>query len=82
MSEPHQCDQAEEEHSVAAEHLLAIWTSLTPGNIVSIRGLDPRDHVGTVESKTRDGPIIWVRDDLNERRLFHFPQCISLRFIQ
>lgn len=29
------------------------------------------DHIGTVEPVTNDGLIIWIKDDLNERRLFH-----------
>lgn len=74
---------AEEEHDEGVEkHPLVIWTSLNPGDLVSLRGLDIRDFVGTVESRTSDGLIIWIRDDLNERRLFHFRECQSIRVIK
>lgn len=63
------------------KHPLAIWTGLAPGDVVSIQGLDTKDHIGTIESKTSDGLIIWIRDDLNERKLFHFRQCRSVRLI-
>lgn len=54
------------------KHPLVIWTRLSPGDLVSLRGLGRRNGVGTLESRTSDGLIIWVRDELNERKLFHF----------
>lgn len=53
------------------KHPLQIWTSLSPGDIVSLSGPEQK-LVGTVETGTNDGLIIWVRNDLNERKMFHF----------
>lgn len=62
-------------------HPMSVWTSLAPGNVVSLSVLDSEEFVGTVESKTSDGLIIWMRDNLNERKLFHFRECESVRVI-
>lgn len=59
---------------------LLIWRSLSPGDVVSLRELGTQEYAGTVESN--DGLIIWVGDDLNERRLFHFHECQSVRVIR
>ena len=61
---------------------LLMWTSLTAGVVVSLRVSGTGDYVGTVESSTSDGLIIWVRDDLNERRIFHFHDCQSVRLVK
>lgn len=85
MTEPQQgAPYLEEErlHDEVEKHPLLIWTSLSPGDVVSLRVLGSHDSVGTVESRTSDGLIIWIRDDLNERRLFHFRECQSVRVIQ
>lgn len=83
MLEPQQCDAAEEEgNREVEEHPLSIWTSLAPGDVVSLQGIDARGYGGVVESKTGDGLIIWIRDELNERRLFHFRDCQSVRVVQ
>lgn len=63
-------------------HPLSMWTSLGPGDVVYLRGPGIQDFVGTVESRTRDGLIIWIRDDLNERRAFHFRECESVGVIR
>jgi hypothetical protein len=63
------------------KHALLIWTALAPGDVVSIGVPKAGDCVGTVESRTSDGLIIWIRDDLNERRLFHFHDCQSVRLL-
>lgn len=55
-----------------------IRTGLDSGDIVLLRISGKGDHIGTVESRTSDGLIIWIKDDLNERRLFHFHDCQSL----
>lgn len=70
--------QAEQRRDDAEKHPLLIWTGLDPGDIVSIRALGNRAYVGTVEQRTKDGLIIWIRDDLNERKLFHFHDCKSV----
>lgn len=64
-----------------AKHPLLIWTELDSGDVVSLRTLGNRDYVGTVEQKTKDGLMVWIRDDLNERRLFHFRDCLSVTLI-
>lgn len=63
------------------KHPLQIWTSLRPGNIVSIAGSDKQKYVGTVETGTEDGLIIWIRTDLNERKMFHFHEVNTVRVI-
>lgn len=64
------------------EHPLLIWTALAPGDAVSLHVEGTGDCVGTVESKTSDGLVIWIRCDLNERRLFHFHDCLSVRVLR
>lgn len=83
MSEPGEYDLAKDKYlEVVEKHPISIWTSLAPGDVVSLQGTDTQNYVGTVETKTSDGLIIWIRDELNERRLFHFRDCQSLRVIQ
>ena len=60
---------------------LQIWTSLSPGNFVSLASSDKQKYVGTVETGTEDGLIIWIRTDLNERKMFHFPEVESVHLI-
>lgn len=73
---------SEEQRHAVEKHPLLIWTGLTPGDVVSLRVPGIRDLVGTVETSTSDGLIIWIRDDLNERRLFHFHDCQSVRLLR
>lgn len=61
---------------------MSVWTSLAPGDVVSLLFLDSEKFVGTVESKTDDGLIIWIRDNLNGRKLFHFQECRFIRVIR
>lgn len=68
----------DQDYEGAEKHPLLIWTSLSPGDVVSLQVIGGQDCVGTVESKTSTGLIIWIRDDLNERRLFHFRECQSV----
>ena len=85
MTEPQQGDPylvEEQDHEEVEKHPLLIWTSLSPGDVVSLRWLGSQECVGTVESRTSDGLIIWLRDDLNARRLFHFRECQSVCVIQ
>lgn len=71
----------EQGHEEAEKHPLLIWTGISPGDVVSLRVSGNREYVGTMESGTSDGLIMWIRDDLNERRLFHFRDCQSIRLI-
>lgn len=63
------------------KHARSIWTSISPGDVVAIHLHDDRSCVGTMESSTTDGLIIWIRDELNERHLFHLEDCASIRLI-
>ena len=83
MSEPPKYECAKDnDYEEADKHPLSIWTSLSSGDVVSIRRHDAHDYVGIVESRTNDGLIIWTRDELNERRMLHFRECQSLRVLQ
>lgn len=84
MTVPQQDDPylVEEQHyEVVEKHPLVIWSSLRSGDVVSFRWLGTQDYVGTVESMTSDGLIVWMRDDLYERRPFHFRECQFVRVI-
>jgi hypothetical protein len=71
----------EEQQEEVEKHPLVIWTEFVSGDIVSLRVHKIGDCVGTVESKTGDGLIIWIRDDMNERKLFHFRDCQTVRLL-
>lgn len=71
----------EQRHEGPGKHPLLVWAGLHAGDIVSFQMLDNRDYVGTVESKTIDGLNIWIRNELNERKMFHFHDCRSVRLI-
>lgn len=64
------------------KHPLLIWTGLAPGDIVSLRANNAQNYVGMVESKTSDGQVIWMRDEINERRLFHFEDCWYVQLLR
>ena len=72
----------EQRDSEVEPHAFMVWTSLTAGVVVSFHVPGTGDYVGTVESSTSDGLIIWVRDNLNERRLFHFHDCQSFHLVK
>lgn len=65
-------------HDLGKKHPLLVWTTLRAGDVVSLEGPDIHKHVGTVETWTNDGLIIWIRADLNERKMFHFRECDSI----
>jgi hypothetical protein len=65
------------------EHPWLTWTHFSPGEVVSFQETRTgRWVVGSVESKTPDGLIIWIRDDLNDRRAFHFLDCESVQLLR
>jgi hypothetical protein len=67
----------------AEKHPLLTWTNFSPGDVVSFQEARTGQWVvGSVESKTRDGLIIWIRDDLNDRRAFHFHDCASIQLLK
>jgi hypothetical protein len=58
------------------------WRSLRPGNVVSLEDATARQHVvGSVDARTDDGLIIWIRDGLNDRKAYHFDDCLSVRLL-
>lgn len=64
------------------KHPLLVWASLRPGDTIVLRGSNSQHHVGTVVAGTNDGLIVWIRTDLNERKMFHFHDCESVSVIQ
>jgi hypothetical protein len=65
------------------KHPLLTWTGFSPGDVVSFQEARTGQWVvGSVESKTCDGLIIWIRDDLNDRRAFHFHDCESIQLLK
>lgn len=57
------------------------WVGLRPGDLVVLEDFKRQKHVGTVEGRTSDGLIIWIRTDLNERRMFHIHDCQSMQLV-
>lgn len=54
----------------------ALWTSIQPGDLLTLSRVGVPLHHGMVEDRTDDGLILWIRDDLGERRLFHlYDEC-------
>jgi hypothetical protein len=82
QGDPYLVQEEDYDYEAVEKHPPLLWTSLRPGDVVYIRGLGVQDGAGTVESRTSDGLIIWIRGDLNERRLFHFRECQSVRIIR
>lgn len=70
----------DDEGSKISNRSRAAWVGFRPGEIVSLQDATTRQHiVGAVETKTDDGLIIWIRDDLNDRKAYHFDDCLSAR---
>lgn len=66
----------------ATQHPLLTWTGLAPGDVVSLKlAITGHSVIGSVESKTSDGLIIWIRDQLNDRKLFHYNDCESVQLL-
>jgi hypothetical protein len=74
--------EGQQQEEVEKQPLLT-WTGLRPEDVVSCQEARTGQWVvGSVESKTRDGLIIWIRDNLNDRRAFHFHDCKSLQLLR
>ncbi|BAS18544.1 hypothetical protein AHiyo8_pI68480 (plasmid) [Arthrobacter sp. Hiyo8] len=58
---------------------MSIWTSLEPGDVVTLSLQGYEHHRGTVDDRTADGRTIWVIDRLEGRRLFHIDDGYDLR---
>jgi hypothetical protein len=81
QQEDHPRSREEPHEEEPEKHSLLCWTALAPGDLVSLKVTRSGACVGTVESKTNDGLIIWLRDNLNQRKLFHFHDCQSVRLL-
>lgn len=47
------------------------WASLQPGNKIIVQNYPGDWATAVVEGRTADGDVIWVRDNLNDRRLLY-----------
>jgi hypothetical protein len=73
---------------VHQEERLKAWADFQPGDFVALADRGGTVHAGIVEDRTADGLIIWIRTELNERKLFHLedglcacrPTCRASRF--
>jgi hypothetical protein len=54
------------------------WTSLEPGDLVTLGREGLEHHSGRVDERTADGRTIWVIDRIGERRLFHIDDDYDL----
>lgn len=75
QQEDHQSPLEEAHSEESDQNALSFWAALAPGDVVSLGVTGSGEYVGTVESKTGDGLIIWFRDSLNDRKLFHVQDC-------
>jgi hypothetical protein len=66
-------------NSINVEHPLLLWTKITPGDEIFIRGYGVQEVTGSVECKTNDGLILWLRNNLNERKLIHYRDCLFFK---
>lgn len=55
--------------------------SLELGTYVLLSKAREHTYGGIAEDTTTDGTIIWIRTDLNERKLFHFQDGYSAQII-
>lgn len=63
------------------KHPLLAWTSLRPGATVALEIRRGQKLVGIVETATADGLVIWIRTELNERKVVHFHDCESVQLL-
>ncbi|WP_311215133.1 MULTISPECIES: hypothetical protein [unclassified Arthrobacter] len=78
---PEQEDNADPEPRKGEAQTLPAWTRLTSGDVVSLRAPGMPEYLATVEARTNDGEIIWIRNSQNERRLHHFSDFQSVRLL-
>nr|QKY82454.1 hypothetical protein [Arthrobacter sp. IN13] len=53
------------------------WTSLLPGDIITLLDSGNRVCDGFVDDRTDDGTVIWVVDVIGGRRLFHIDDGVD-----
>lgn len=58
------------------------WRLLSPGDVVSVEVAKSGQQItGSVDARTGDGLIIWIRDELNDRKAYHFEDCLSVQLL-
>jgi hypothetical protein len=55
-----------------------MWTSLLPGDIVTLSQGGLSCHEGRVDDRSEEGKFIWVTDGIGHRRLFHIDDDYDL----
>lgn len=56
----------------------SVWTSLEPGDLVTLGRQGFAHYSGRVDERTADGRTIWVIDRIGDRRLFHIDDDFDL----
>lgn len=64
-----------------AMHPLLAWTNIRTGAASALRLRGGQKLVGVVEPGTGDGLVIWIRTDMNERKMIHFHDCESVQHL-
>lgn len=55
-----------------------MWSSLEPGDLVTLGRQGFEHYSGRVDERTADGRTIWVIDRIGDRRLFHIDDDYDL----
>jgi hypothetical protein len=66
----------------AKEHPLSLWIRVAPGDRLVITRYGLPNVVGLLECRSNDGLIIWIRDELNDRKMIHFRDCRSFVLVE
>ncbi|MEV7573299.1 hypothetical protein AB0P28_09400 [Pseudarthrobacter sp. NPDC089323] len=56
----------------------SMWSSLEPGDLVTLGRQGYEHYSGRVDERTADGRTIWVIDRIGDRRLFHIDDDYEL----
>jgi hypothetical protein len=56
----------------------SMWSSLEPGDLVTLGRQGYEHYSGRVDERTADGRTIWVIDRIGDRRLFHIDDDYDL----
>jgi hypothetical protein len=55
-----------------------MWSSLEPGDLVTLGRQGYEHYSGRVDERTADGRTIWVIDRIGDRQLFHIDDDYEL----
>ena len=61
-----------------SQDLKTQWRTAKRGDYVALWKGATLFQAGTIEDRTADGTIIWIRDDLGYRRAFHIAEGLEL----